>query len=81
MNSSVLSWFPSNGSGLVALALWIGLCEVWMGMLAWGFTTIACATVDAVAEATLVMSLLMGLCYERDALQLLFQLMYMTGYL
>ena len=55
-NSLVLSWFPSNGSGLAALALRAGLCEDWAGILAWGFTTIACATVDAVAEATLVMS-------------------------
>ena len=36
--------------------LTIGLCKVWMGMLAWGFVAIACATADAVAEATLVMS-------------------------
>ena len=28
-----------------------------MGMLAWGFVVIACATAAAVAEATLVMSL------------------------
>ena len=34
----------------------VGLCEVWTGMLAWGFIAIACATADAVAEATLVMS-------------------------
>ena len=27
-----------------------------MGMLAWGFVAIACATADAVGEATLVMS-------------------------
>ena len=55
-NSSVLSPFPSNGSGLAALALRMELCEVWAGILAWGFATIACATADAVAEATLVMS-------------------------
>ena len=48
-NSLVLSQFPSNGSGLVALALWTELCEVWVGILAWGFATIACATADAVA--------------------------------
>ena len=28
-----------------------------MGILAWGFIVIACATADAVAEATLVISL------------------------
>ena len=47
-----IEWFR-----LAALALWVGFCEVWMGMLAWGFVVIACATADAVAEATLVMSL------------------------
>ena len=55
-NSSVWSQFPSNGSGSAALALWVGFCEVWTGILAWGFIAIACATVDAVAEATLVIS-------------------------
>ena len=57
MNSLVWSQFPLNGSGSAGLVLWVGLCEVWMGMLAWGFVVIACATVDAIAEATLVMSL------------------------
>ena len=31
-NSSVLSWFPSNGSGLAALALRTGLCKDWTGL-------------------------------------------------
>ena len=33
------------------MALQIGLCKVWMGMLAWGLVAIACATANAVAEA------------------------------
>ena len=49
-NSSVLSRFPSKGSGLAALAFQIGLCKVW------GFVMIACATAWAAAEATLVIS-------------------------
>ena len=57
MNSSVWSQFPSNGLGLAALVLQVRFCKVWTGILAWGFIAIACATVDAVAEATLVMSL------------------------
>ena len=56
MNSLVWSRFPSNSSGSAALVLWVRFCEVWTGILAWGFVAIACATVDAVAEATLVMS-------------------------
>ena len=58
INSSVLSQFLSNGSGLAALAFQVKVCEVWMGMLAWGFAAIACATADgdAIAKATLVMS-------------------------
>ena len=34
--------------------LQVGFCKVWTGMLAWGwgFVVIACATMDAVAEAT-----------------------------
>ena len=56
MNSSVWSQFPSNGFGSAALVLWIGLCEVWTGMLAWGFVAMACATADAVAKAMLVIS-------------------------
>ena len=55
-NSSLWSQFPLNGSGSAALALQIRLCKVWAGMLAWEFIAIACATADAVVEATLVMS-------------------------
>ena len=50
-NSSALSQLLSNGLGSAAFVFQIGLCEVWTGMLAWGFVVIACATVDAVAEA------------------------------
>ena len=50
MNSLVLSQFLLNGSKLAAFAIQIGLCEVWMGILAWGFVMITCATADTVAN-------------------------------
>src|SRR6266481_721514 len=55
MNSSVFSQLPSKLSGSAAFAFL--LKWDWTGMLAWGLVAMAWVTTDAVAEATLVISL------------------------
>ena len=45
-NSLVLSQLLLKGLGSAALALQIRLCEVWTGMLVWGFVTITCVTAE-----------------------------------
>src|SRR6266481_5157616 len=57
MNSSVFSQLPLKLSGSAAFTLLPNWDWDWVGVLAWGLVVMAWATADAVAEATLVMSL------------------------